>query len=327
MSSTFNDLMGDVCIQALVDDFEALERSSFNDMPVRSLAAEEVATLAQKIAALPLEYMNTLFIKYYFNFSPEDTDTMLVTTHSAGRLRYAKNMLSHFMGLDGAIIDDHSMRLACEAALSAYVAQNVPDVWRIPKYSNAFRKKLKLVKAAQKSSSMVMAIMKRVAVFILICAISFSTALVANAKLRGRFMNWVVETFPKFSIFITQTEEPPSEAALSQSDIALGYLPDGYVLNDVSQGRNILKYNFLSGEKDKMLTISFEVTKAEVKTYYNTENSEMQRVDFKNLEAYAWQTDKKTYLVWIESDIECRISGNLDYKEIIKIAENVEFKK
>lgn len=43
MSSTFNDLMGDVCIQALVDDFEALERSSFNDMPVRSLAAEEVA--------------------------------------------------------------------------------------------------------------------------------------------------------------------------------------------------------------------------------------------------------------------------------------------
>lgn len=46
----------------------------------------------------------------------------------------------------------------------------------IPKYSNTFRKKLKAIKAAQESLSMVIAIMKGAATFIFICANSFSTA-------------------------------------------------------------------------------------------------------------------------------------------------------
>lgn len=325
MSSTFNDFMGDVCRQALLNDIEALEWSAFKDMPVQSLTAEEVAALAQKITALPMEYMNTLFFRYYFNFSPEDTDAMLVTTHSTGRLRYTRNMLSHFMGLDGAVIDDYSMNLACEAALSEYIAQDASDVWGIPKYSNAFRKRLKQVKAAQKSTDMAITVMKRVAVFVLICAISFSTALVVNAQWRQNFLNWVVETFPQFSIFTTQAEAPFASTALSQSDVVFGYLPEGYEISDVSQGRNILRYNFLSNDKSKMLTISFEVSKPEAKTYYNTENSEMRRTNFKNLEAYTWQTDNKTHLVWVENDIECRISGNLGYIEIVEIAKNVKF--
>ncbi len=327
MSSTFNDLVVDVCRQALVNDFEVLERSAFDNMPVRSLAAEEVAVLAQKITVLPLEYMNTLFLRYYFNFSPEDTDAMLTTAHSVGRLRYAKSMLSHFMGLDGAVVDDYSMRLACEAALSAYTAQDVPDVWRVPKYSNAFRRKLKLVQAAQKSSSIVMTIIKRVAVFVLVCAISFSTALVANAKLRERFVNWVVETFPKFSIFITQAEEPSSAAALSQSDVTFGYLPDGYTLNGLSQGRRMLTYNFLNEGKDKLLKISFVVSEPGAKTYFDTEGAEIQCVPFKQSEAYTWQTDKMTYFVWTQNNIECQIFGNIDYEEVLKIAEKVEIEK
>lgn len=325
MSSTFSGFMRDVCRQALLNDFEALERSAFNDIPVRSLAAEEVATLAQRIMALPIEYINTLFFRYYFNFSPEDTDDILSTTRSAGRLRYARNLLSHVMGLDSAMIDDHSMSLACEAALSEYIAQDALDVWRIPKYSKAFRKKLKLVKAAQKSTNIAITIMKQVAVFILICAISFSTALVVNAQWRQKFLNWVVEIFPQFSIFTTQTEVTSTSTALSQSAVVFGYLPAGYEISDVFESRNMLKYNFISGDKDKMLTVSFEVSKSEIRTYYNTENSELQRIDFKNFEAYTWQTDNKTYLVWFENEIECRILGNIDYKEIIKIATNIKF--
>lgn len=135
MSNTFDALMRDVCKQALENDIATLERFDFNVALVIPLAAEEIPTLAQKIAALPLEYMNTLFFRYCFDFSPEDTDAMLETTHSVGRLRYVRNMLSIFMGLDGALVDDHSMKLACETALSMYVSQDV-DVLRIPKYSN-----------------------------------------------------------------------------------------------------------------------------------------------------------------------------------------------
>jgi len=181
MSNTFDSLIRDVCKQAWENDIVKLEQFDFSDTPVRPLTADEIQKLAQKITALPLEYMNTLFFRYCFGFSSEDADAVLETAHSAGRLRYTRNMLSHFMGLDGAVVDDHSMKMACETALSTYIVQDIPNVLQIPKYSNTFRRKLKAIKAAQKSTNMVITLMKRVAVFILVCAISFSTALVANA--------------------------------------------------------------------------------------------------------------------------------------------------
>ena len=91
---TFDGLIRDVCKQALENDIATLERFDFNVALVIPLAAEEIPTLAQKISSLPLEYMNTLFFRYCFDFSPEDTDDMLETTHSVGRLRYVRNMLS-----------------------------------------------------------------------------------------------------------------------------------------------------------------------------------------------------------------------------------------
>lgn len=108
MSSTFDALMRDVCKQALENDFAKLDRFDSNNTSVRPLAAEEIPTLAQRISSLPLEYMNTLFFRYCFDFSPGDTDAMLETTHSIGRLRYVRSMLSSFMGLDGALVDDHA---------------------------------------------------------------------------------------------------------------------------------------------------------------------------------------------------------------------------
>ena len=324
MSNTFDGLMGDVCKQALDNDIAELERFDFNNISVRPLATEEIPTLAQKITALPLEYMNTLFLKYCFDFSPEDTDAMLETTHSVGRLRYVRNMLSSFMGLEGALVDDHSMRLACEAALSTYVAQDVPNVLHIPKYSNAFRKKLSVIKAAQKSMSMVVAIGKRVAVFILVCAISFSTALVANAKLRERFLNWIIEAFPKFSIFTTQTTGSPSSNVLNPDDISFGYLPDDFTVSDIFQGRTMLVYDFLSNDGDRSITVSFTIQKSGAKKYYNTENSEIKSVVFRNDEAFTWQTENTTHFIWVQNNIECHISGNIGYKTVVKIAENVE---
>lgn len=324
MSSMFDSLMQDVCKQALENDIAKFDRFDFNDISVRPITAEEILTLAQKITALPLDYMNTLFFRYCFNFSPEDTDAMLETTHSVGRLRYARNMLSSFMGLEGALVDDHSMKLACEAALSTYVAQDVSNVLRIPKYSNVFRKKLSVIKAAQKSKSMAIAIVKRVAVFILVCVISFSTALVANAKWREKFLNWVIETFPKFSIFTTQTTESPASIVLKQDDISFGYLPEAYTLSDIFQGRSMLVYDFLNNDGDRSITISFTTQKAGAKKYYNTENSEIKSVVFRNEEAFTWQTKNTTHFIWVQDNIECHISGNIDYKTTIKIAENVE---
>lgn len=104
MSSTFDNIMRGVCKQSLQIELTKLSQLDFDSALVQSLTAEEILALAQKIEALPLEYMNILFFKYCFNFTSSDTDVMLKTENSVGKLRYVRKMLSNLMGLTEALL-------------------------------------------------------------------------------------------------------------------------------------------------------------------------------------------------------------------------------
>ncbi len=47
-----------------------------------------------------------------------------------------------------------------------------------------------------------MSIAKIVAIFILVFVLSFSAVLVVNAEAREKVFDWIIERFPKFSVFI-----------------------------------------------------------------------------------------------------------------------------
>ena len=87
----------------------------------------------------------------------------------------------------------------------------------------------------------------------------------------------------------------------------------------------MLVFDFLSNDGDRSITVSFTIQKSGAKKYYNTENSEIKSVVFKNGEAFTWQTENTTHFIWVQDNIECQMFGDLDYNELIKIAENVEF--
>lgn len=89
----------------------------------------------------------------------------------------------------------------------------------------------------------------------------------------------------------------------------------------------MLVFDFLSNDGDRSITVSFTIQKSGAKKYYNTENSEIKSVVFKNGEAFTWQTENATHFIWVQDNIECHISGNIDYKTVMKIAENVELSK
>lgn len=321
MSSTFDNIMRGVCKQSLQIELTKLSQLDFDSALVQSLTTKEILALEQKIEALPLEYMNILFFRYCFNFTSSDTDVMLKTENSVGKLRYVRKMLSNLMGLTEALIDDNSMRQACEIALLEYTTQDDFDISSAPKYSDGFRRRLKEIKAAQKTTNLVMLIMKRVAIFALICAISFSTALVANAELRERFFNWVVKTFPQFSIFIPQSAEITTEQNnISLADFNIGYVPEGFELFQKTEMRSMVTYEYINPQGNDILIVIATNTRF----YSDTEDGQISEVSFKNGIAFYWERNAIAHLIWQQDGVSCKITAALDLEEAFKVAENIK---
>lgn len=320
MPKISNNIMKEVCQLSFQNELETITKLNMNSIKYQTLSEEQVDQLAIKIGLLPLEYRNILFFRYCFNNPPSKTEKILEIENVIGKLRYIQKMLSAFMGLKNSWIDDNSMKKACEIALieDAKDYDNTLALHK-PNYSKNFRRKLKDIKISQKTNSIFMKMVKRVAVFILVCFLSFSTVLVVNAEVRERFFDWVVVTFPKFSIFIPQNI---NKDTIDLKSLKINYVPMDFKLVNINEGHNMLIYNYAT-ENNKKLDISFLASSRKGKSYYDAENIEIEEFIFKESNAYMWQTDEMTYLIWSQDDIECHISGNLDKNEVIKIAENI----
>jgi hypothetical protein len=166
-----------------------------------------------------------------------------------------------------------------------------------------------------------MLITKRVAVFILVCILSFSAVLVVNAEAREKVFGWAIEVLEKFSIFIPQDIDENNNS-VDLTSLKINYIPTGFELMDIHKGRNMLIYDYLTDNNHK-LTIKFFNSSGEGKSYYDTEGVEIEEIIFKGSQAYTWQTDEITYLIWYQDGIECHIVGNLNKDEILKVAENI----
>ena len=96
----------------------------------------------------------------------------------------------------------------------------------------------------------------------------------------------------------------------------------GFELVEINEGRKMLIYNYLA-ENNQEFNIKLSASSSEGKSYYDTENVEIEEIIFKESQAYTWQTDEMTYLIWYQNGIECHIVGSLNKDEILKVAENI----
>lgn len=322
VSKTAKDIIKDVCVLSLEAEFQNISNLNISNIVYQSLSVSQIDQLARKISLLPSDYRNILFFRYYFNNSPSETNKMLGTENSIGKLRYVQKILSTFMGLEDSWIDEDSMEKACEIAFKEDKKEyeNV-EILHKPNYSKAFRLKLKDIKIKQNSNNMFMLIAKRVAIFILVSILSFSAVLAVNAEARENVFAWVVETFPKFSIFTSKIGDADNKP-VDLTSIKVNYIPDGFELEDIHEGHKMIIYNY-SAKNDQKFTVKLFDPSGEGKSYYDTENSEIEEIIFKGSQAFTWQTDKITYLIWNQDGIECHISGNLNKDEILKIGKNL----
>ncbi|TCS87961.1 uncharacterized protein DUF4367, partial [Keratinibaculum paraultunense] len=124
---------------------------------------------------------------------------------------------------------------------------------------------------------------------------------------------------PKFSIFIPQNINKDN---IDLKSLKINYVPMDFKLVNVNEGNNMLIYNYAT-ENNQRLDVKFFSSSSGVQSYYDTEDAEIEEFIFKESNAYMWQTDEKTKLIWYQDDVECHISANLDKDEVIKVAENI----
>ena len=322
MSKTSKDIMKDVSQLSLEDELQKLSKLNTDKIVYQPLSYEQVDKLAEKIALLPLEYRNILFFRYSFNTVPSDIEEMLEIENSISKLRYIQKMLSGFMGLKDSWIDDNSMKKSCQIALAeeTKIHDNIIGLHQ-PNYSKDFRGKLKEIKIKRNPSRIFISIAKRVAIFILVFFLSFSAVLVVNAEAREKVFEWIIEKFPKFSIFISEDIDEDNES-VKLTSFTINYIPEGFELVDINEGRKMLIYNYL-GENNQEFYIKLLDSSGEGKSYYDTEGVEVEEIMLKGSQGYAWQTDEMNYLIWHQDGIEYHIVGNLNKDEILKVAKNI----
>lgn len=322
MSKTSKDVMKVVSQLSLEDELKKLSKINIENIIYQPLSDGQVDQLAKKISLLPLEYRNILFFRYCFNTNPSETKEMLEIENSISKLRYIQKMLSGFMGLKNSWIDNETMKKSCQIALveETKIHDNIIGLHQ-PNYSKNFRQKLKEIKIKRNSYRIFMSIVKRVAVFILVFLLSFSAVLVVNAEAREKVFDWIIEKFPKFSIFTSEDIDENKES-VELAAFTINYIPDGFELVDINEGRKMLIYNYL-GNNNQKFEIKLFTSSGEGKAYYDTEGVEVKEIMLKGSQGYTWQTDEINYLIWHQDGIECHIVGNLNKDEILKVAENI----
>lgn len=317
------EVMKEACKVSLQTELQKLAGLDRSEIVYQSLSKEQTYKLAHKINFLPLEYRNFIFFRYYFENTAFEIDKILEKENTENKLLYVQRMLSRLMELNNTWIDNSSMKKACELALQEDMKfyDNMEVMFK-PQYSIFFRRKLKKIKTAQNPYEMFQLIVKRVAVFVAVCILSFSVVVAVNAEAREKFYRWIVETFPKFSIFITQNKDE-NNGLVELNAFKIKYIPKNFELINTTELRTMLVYNY-SSKNGQRLTIQLSNSDNGDKTYYDTENTKVEEFSFKESVAYIWQTNQMIYFIWYQDGIECYISGNLDKDEMIKIAESME---
>jgi len=281
--------------------------------------------LAQKILALPEEYIGLLFLKYIFHSDDATIENILDITNIKGHMVFVEEILCGSLQLaDTVSIHQGSMEKACKVALPQYIGgviNTVPPISQ-PVYSPRFRKALKLIKSAQRKPRLFVTIAKRVAVFFMVIIIAFATTLAVNAKLREEFFRWLVNTFPQFSEFIAvDVVNTPNISFDILKTYSPGYIPEGFTEYDVLAIDPAIIYVYRNAQ-GQFITFQGKLPD-ETAMMFDTEDTEIEAISILGNSGYCWDRDGLYYLVWQQDGFEFSIVTDLGKDSAVQIAQSI----
>lgn len=271
----------------------------------------KIRELSEKILHLPHQEIALLFSRYCFRLSPEETEEFFQLKNAKGRFRFYRELLSSSMGLSSEqLISDASLNQACKIAMKDYLGTEL--------------KEDSAVSSAGKSRTHIAfrRIGKAVAVAAITITLLISTAMVANAQFRKKVIEWVVETFEKYSIFELQSNGENTELDLQCYQPT--FLPDGSELLDTVEQPGMIVYEFAINNSS-----SFEIllSKSDTKVYLNAENAEITPFDQYEIAGYYFKNGTLNYVCCERNGYFLAVYGSIDTDELIKIAAGITKKK
>lgn len=326
MSNVTNNLR-EACREALdsewmdADRMPELTSTLLNDMDGEEFLLEAAS---RKILALPFPEQAVFLLYYGFHMNDSQISEVLVLPYAHGMRIGMLNTLRAWANNPEAFCDPAALSQACKLALKKLMDEvNMqPDV--LHAYSRHFRKQLRKVRAAQKPVDYLLRGASRAAAVLLAVSIGFSTAMVTNAEFREKILEWIVETYPKYSKIRLDgvQNRSGSDRAGELASFQITYIPDGYKLVYQSNLETMKHFRYVNSAEQSII---IQIVPGDGSNNYNTEGAEVKSCIVGNQSVLYWKKDSFSMCIAKDRDWLIVVMTELPFDEAFKILENIRF--
>ena len=220
--------------------------------------------------------------------------------------------------------DPEAISKACKIAIKRLTDEvNMqPDI--LHAYSRHFRKQLRKVRAAQKPVDYLLRGASRAAAVLLAVSIGFSTAMVTNAEFREKILEWIVETYPKYSKIRLDgvQDRSASDRASELASFQITYIPDGYKLVYQSNLETMKHFRYVNSVEQSII---IQIVPGDGSNNYNTEGAEVKSCIVGNRSVLYWKKDTFSMCIAKDRNWLIVVMTELPFDESFKILENIRF--
>lgn len=148
--------------------------------------------------------------------------------------------------------------------------------------------------------------------------------MVTNAEFRGKILEWIVETYPKYSKIGLEgiQNKHVIEEGNNLGSFQINYIPDGYQLVYQSNLPLMKKFRYKNSENT---SITIQVSPGNGSNNYNTENSEIKSCMIGEKNVLYWEKDGVRMCVIKEGEWLISVVTELPFNEVFKIVENINY--
>ncbi|WP_026659915.1 DUF4367 domain-containing protein [Butyrivibrio sp. AC2005] len=264
----------------------------------KRLSRKDTSKLADFICSLPQSGQHLILGTYAFGLTPESIEILYGISDAGQRLKFFEKMLAREMGLasDERISED-SLTSACKTIISNLSKET----------------------ATTRNTSNIVRIFTKTAAAILIAGIiSFGTAYSVNAEFREAVTKWFIETFKEYSLI---RFDNTTISGNNLEDYRITYVPERFSFDHIDKADSLISHSYLDAD-GYYLSIDIELPGGN--NYVDTENTQLEILDFRGHEARYYSKENYSLLVTELDGYALFISGPVTKDEILKIVNGIE---
>ena len=165
---------------------------------------------------------------------------------------------------------------------------------------------------------------KRVAAVVLALLVSLATVTFSVKAIREPFIQFIVETFEKFSSIIFNNDEDDNQPALATVEFRKAvpeYIPEGYTIKSETESDAIYHIIYTNGVSNIVYsqTINYHTV-----AQADTENTTYKEIIINGLEGVIYTKNESNNVIFNTENYVFTITGPVEIAELIKIAESVK---